>query len=179
METLARQIVRLDGGIKTSRAENDAMESRIEARLAGMQAHMADWKADMADWKADMAKRETRMLLAVAGMIGLAVAILGILISLPASSLPPDPTMRRFTPRFSRGNRTADRASRAPGCRVWRGRRRGSRLWRRFRVPDGRIQPRHGDPRRRLDVQNPGDRSLTAGAAPIRSSASMRTRILS
>ncbi|MCY4167973.1 MAG: hypothetical protein OXE82_06800 [Rhodobacter sp.] len=79
------------------------MESRIEARLAGMQAHMADWKADMADWKADMAKRETRMLLAVAGMIGLAVAILGILISLPASSLPPDPTMRRFTPRFSRG----------------------------------------------------------------------------
>jgi len=76
METLARQIVRLDGGIKTSRAENDAMESRIEARLAGMQAHMADWKADMA-------KRETRMLLAVAGVIGLAVAILGILISLP------------------------------------------------------------------------------------------------
>ncbi len=103
METLARQIVRLDGGIKTSRAENDAMESRIEARLAGMQAHMADWKADMADWKADMAKRETRMLLAVAGMIGLAVAILGILISLPASSLPPDPTMRRFTPRFFKG----------------------------------------------------------------------------
>ncbi len=33
---LARQIVRLDGAIRTSCAENDAMESRIEAHLAGM-----------------------------------------------------------------------------------------------------------------------------------------------
>ncbi len=32
----------------------------------------------------DMAKRETRMLLAVAGMIGLAVTVLGILIGLPS-----------------------------------------------------------------------------------------------
>ncbi len=108
MHDLARQIIRLDGAIKTSRAENDAMESRIEARLAGMEANMAHWKTDMAHWKTDMAnwktdmaqrdvdatnvaarrdadaaKRETRMLLAMAGMIGLAVTILGILITLP------------------------------------------------------------------------------------------------
>ena len=65
---LSGRIARLEGEIKTSRAENEAMESRIDARLAGMEA--------------DMARRETRMLLAVAGMIGLSVAILGILISL-------------------------------------------------------------------------------------------------
>ncbi len=41
-------------------------------------------RADMALHREDGAKRETRMLLAMAGMIGLAVAILGILISLPA-----------------------------------------------------------------------------------------------
>ncbi|MCY3996372.1 MAG: hypothetical protein OXF07_09545 [Rhodobacter sp.] len=63
---LSGRIARLEGEIKTSRAENEAMESRIDARLAGMEA--------------DMARRETRMLLA--GMIGLSVAILGILISL-------------------------------------------------------------------------------------------------
>ncbi len=76
MHDLARQIIRLDGAIKTSRAENDAMESRIEARLAGMETNMAQRDADAA-------KRETRMLLAMAGMIGLAVTILGILITLP------------------------------------------------------------------------------------------------
>jgi len=41
----------LEGELKTSRAESEAMESRIEARLTGMQV--------------DLAKRETRMLLAV------------------------------------------------------------------------------------------------------------------
>ena len=35
---LSERIARLEGGLKTSRAENDAMESRIEARLAGMQS---------------------------------------------------------------------------------------------------------------------------------------------
>ena len=45
------------------------MESRIDARLAGMQA-------DMATHREDAAKRETRLILAMAGMIGLAVAIL-------------------------------------------------------------------------------------------------------
>ena len=79
METLARQIVRLDGGIKTSRAENDAMESRIEARLAGMQAHMADWKADMADWKADMARRDKDSQRWVIGLFIAAIVIIPIL----------------------------------------------------------------------------------------------------
>ena len=45
------------------------MESRIDARLAGMEADMA--KRDV-----EAAQRETRLILAMAGMIGLAVAIL-------------------------------------------------------------------------------------------------------
>ena len=79
MHDLARQIVRLDGEIKTSRAENDAMESRIEARLAGMQAHMADWKADMADWKADMARRDKDSQRWVIGLFIAAIVIIPIL----------------------------------------------------------------------------------------------------
>ena len=66
---LSARIARLEGELKASRAENDAMESRIDARLAGMQA-------DMATHREDAAKRETRLILAMAGMIGLAVAIL-------------------------------------------------------------------------------------------------------
>ena len=50
---LTRQIARLEGEITTVRAETNAMESRIDARLAGMEAVAA--------------KRETRMLLAVSG----------------------------------------------------------------------------------------------------------------
>ncbi len=54
----------LRGELKAIRSENDAMESRIDASLARLHE--------------EMAKRETRLLLAIAGMIGLAVAILGL-----------------------------------------------------------------------------------------------------
>ena len=60
---LARQIVRLDGKVNTSRAENDAMESRIETRLAGMEA--------------DMAKRETRLIFAMTAIVALGFTIFG------------------------------------------------------------------------------------------------------
>ena len=49
----------------------------LEERMKTMQA---DLSATLERFRADMANRETRMLLAIAGMIGLAVAILGFLI---------------------------------------------------------------------------------------------------
>ncbi len=59
----ALAIAELRGELKAIRAENEAMESRIDASLARLQE--------------EMAKRDTRLILAIAGMIGLAVAILG------------------------------------------------------------------------------------------------------
>ncbi len=73
---LARQIVRLEGELKTSRAENNTMESRIDARLAGMEA-------DMAKRETEAVKREKQQLLAIAALIALATTILGVLIGLP------------------------------------------------------------------------------------------------
>ena len=49
----------------------------LEERMNTMQA---DLSATLERFRADMANRETRMLLAIAGMIGLAVAILGFLV---------------------------------------------------------------------------------------------------
>ncbi len=71
---LAQQIIRLDGEIKTSRAENDAMESRIDARLAGMQA-------DMAKRETDTARRETRLVFYMAAIVTLGFTIFGFVIT--------------------------------------------------------------------------------------------------
>ena len=60
----ALAIAELRGELKAIRAGNEAMESRIDASLARLQE--------------EMAKRDTRLILAIAGMIGLAVAILGL-----------------------------------------------------------------------------------------------------
>ncbi len=76
---LAQQIIRLDGAIKTSRAENDAMESRIEARLAGMEANMANWKTDMANWKTDMVKRDKDNQRWIVGLFIAAIVIIPVL----------------------------------------------------------------------------------------------------
>ncbi|MCY4260977.1 MAG: hypothetical protein OXC91_12035 [Rhodobacteraceae bacterium] len=70
MHTLARQMA--------------VMEERMKSMKADYESALDRLRADMALHREDGAKRETRMLLAMAGMIGLAVAILGILISLPA-----------------------------------------------------------------------------------------------
>ena len=102
---LSDRIVRLEGELKVRRAENDAMESRIDATLAGMRsgidatlagmrtdidATLAGMRVDMARRDADAAKRETdavkrekQQLLAIAGLSALATTILGILIALP------------------------------------------------------------------------------------------------
>ena len=49
----------------------------LEERMKTMQA---DLSATLERFRADMANRETRMLLAMAAMIGLAVAIIGFLV---------------------------------------------------------------------------------------------------
>ncbi len=98
---LARQIARLEGEITAVRAENGAMESRIESRL---ETGLALLREDMAKWETAAVKRETeavkreteavkreteavkrekQQLLAIAGLIALATTILGILIGLP------------------------------------------------------------------------------------------------
>ena len=71
-----KRLAVLEERMKTLKAENTSAQERLNASLEG-------FRTDQAQLREDMAKRETRMLLAVAGMIGLAVAILGILISLP------------------------------------------------------------------------------------------------
>ncbi|MCY4546759.1 MAG: hypothetical protein OXC28_00205 [Defluviicoccus sp.] len=53
-----------------------AVEARTEAR-------QAEYRTDIARLAEDMAKRETRLLLAVAGMVSLAVIVLGLLMRLP------------------------------------------------------------------------------------------------
>ncbi len=65
----ALAIAELKGKLVAQRAENDAMESRIDARLAAMQA-------DMAKRETDAVKREKQQLLAIAGLIALATTIL-------------------------------------------------------------------------------------------------------
>jgi len=53
----------LEERMKTVRAENEILRADLAATMSGM--------------RTDMAARETRILLWVAGMIGLAVAVLG------------------------------------------------------------------------------------------------------
>ncbi len=74
---LSEWIVRLEGELKTSRAENETMVSQIDTRLAGMEA-------DMAKRDADAAKRETRLILAMAVIVGVGLTIFGFLTVPPA-----------------------------------------------------------------------------------------------
>ena len=66
---LSEPLARLEG-------EMAAVEARTEAR-------QAEYRTDIARLAEDMAKRETRLLLSVAGMVSLAVIVLGLLMRLP------------------------------------------------------------------------------------------------
>ncbi len=66
---LSERLARLEGEVA-------AVEARTEAR-------QAEYRTDIARLAEDMAKRETRLLLAVAGMVSLAVIVLGLLMRLP------------------------------------------------------------------------------------------------
>ncbi len=76
---LVKQFIRLEGEVRTSVSENAAMESRIDARLAGMEADMARHREDMAKrdaeavrvlagMEADMAKRDAEAARVLVGM---------------------------------------------------------------------------------------------------------------
>lgn len=67
-------------------------QAKYESAIERLRADMADWHADAAnretEWKTDAAKRDTdaarrenRMLLSIFGAVGLATAILGLLIA--------------------------------------------------------------------------------------------------
>ena len=71
-------IAELKGNVTAMRAEMDAMESRIDASLAKNESAMDRLRADRERRDKEAAHRETRLILAMAGMIGLAVAILGL-----------------------------------------------------------------------------------------------------
>ena len=57
------------------------LEERMNTRQAEYESALDRFRADMASMREDFAARETRMLLAIAGMLGLAVAILGFVLS--------------------------------------------------------------------------------------------------
>lgn len=60
------------------------LEERMETMNERYDKGWALLREDMAKRDAEAARRETRLLLAVAGLVSLAVVILGILIRLPA-----------------------------------------------------------------------------------------------
>ncbi len=88
-------IAELKGELKASRAENEAMESRIDARLAGVDASLALMREDAARRDADAAKRDKdnqrwivgfgiAQVVLTAAVLAAGFAFLGILIGLPA-----------------------------------------------------------------------------------------------
>ncbi len=60
--------------------DNHDLARRLAVLEERMNTKAAETESALDRLRADMAKRETRMLLAIAGMIGLAVAVLGVLI---------------------------------------------------------------------------------------------------
>ncbi len=56
------------------------LEERMNTMQADLSATLERFLVDMATRDVEAAKRETRMLLAIAGMLGLAVAVIGFLI---------------------------------------------------------------------------------------------------
>ncbi len=68
------------------RADMNTKQAETESALDRLRADMANWKTDMANWKIDMARRENRQLLAIIVVVGVATAILGVLIAgIPAA----------------------------------------------------------------------------------------------
>ena len=89
----AKEIAVLEERMKTNYAKTETSIERMNAAferlrtdMARRDTDMADWKTDMADWKTDMARRENRLLLAIIVVVGVATAILGVLIAgIPAA----------------------------------------------------------------------------------------------
>ena len=57
------------------------LEERMKTLQSDLQGTLERFRADMADWKTDMAQRENRQLLATIVIVGVAAALLGLLIT--------------------------------------------------------------------------------------------------
>jgi len=81
--TVMRQL-ETKGGFSSDQAE--AITEVVRFGVTGgvaTKADVAELKTEFAELKAEFAKRETRLILTIAGMMTIAVAILGILIRWP------------------------------------------------------------------------------------------------
>ncbi len=75
---LARQIRELK---KQRDMEIAMLQKEVELKYAETESAVDRLRADMADWKTDMAQRENRQLLATIVIVGVAAALLGLLIT--------------------------------------------------------------------------------------------------
>ena len=76
---LSERIAVLEERMKT-------LQSDLQGTLERFRADMADWKTDMARRDTEAGKRENRLIYAMLGIVGLATAVLGVLIAgIPAA----------------------------------------------------------------------------------------------
>ncbi len=84
---LSERIARIEEGMKTMQADNQAMHARYEGAIDRMQADMAKRDADMARRDADMARRDKANIQWMIGMtvasVLLIIGVLGFLIRFP------------------------------------------------------------------------------------------------
>ncbi len=73
-----KRLAVLEERMKTLNAENASAQERLNATMERFRTDMADLRTENANRDKEVAHRETRLILAIAGMIGLAVAILGL-----------------------------------------------------------------------------------------------------
>ena len=99
---LDRRLAVLEERMNTMQAEYagalDRFRAETTSALDRLRADMASRETRMASRETEGAKRETRMLLAMAGMIALAVAVLGYLDSQPQAPAPQAPVTINMPP---------------------------------------------------------------------------------
>lgn len=88
---LPERMARLEGEMAAVEARTEARQAEYRTDIARLAEDLAkretgrqaEYRTGIARLAEDMAKRETRLLLAVAGMVSLAVIVLGLLMRLP------------------------------------------------------------------------------------------------
>ena len=88
---LPERMARLEGEMAAVEARTEARQAEYRTDIARLAEDLAkretgrqaEYRTGIARLSEDMAKRETRLLLAVAGMVSLAVIVLGLLMRLP------------------------------------------------------------------------------------------------
>lgn len=88
---LPERMARLEGEMAAVEARTEARQAEYRTDIARLAEDLAkretgrqaEYRTGIARLAEDMAKRETRLLLALAGMVSLAVIVLGLLMRLP------------------------------------------------------------------------------------------------